>query len=102
MTGCCDPRGCDQFFGTRFAHRVARRYRKHGVDKTARKIVEFADSRGVEGATVLEIGGGIGEIQLELLKRGAQRTINLELSPAYEDDAARLIRAAGVEGRVER
>ena len=51
---------------------------------------------------ILEVGGGIGEIQLELLKRGAQRTINLELSPAYEEEAARLIREAGLEGRVER
>ena len=36
-------------------------------------MVEFLESRGIDGATVLEIGGGIGEIQLELLKRGAQR-----------------------------
>jgi magnesium-protoporphyrin O-methyltransferase len=56
----------------------------------------------VEGATVLEIGGGIGEIQLELLKRGAARTINLELSPAYDGLAGQLAREAGVEDRVER
>jgi 2-polyprenyl-3-methyl-5-hydroxy-6-metoxy-1,4-benzoquinol methylase len=102
MAGCCDPRGCDQFFGTRFAGRMARRYRKRGLDKPSRRIVEFLDRHGIEGATVLEVGGGVGEIQLELLQRGAARTINLELSAAYEPEAERLLRIAGVEDRVER
>jgi hypothetical protein len=39
-------------------------------------MVEFLELRGIEGATVLEIGGG-GEIQIELLKRGATRAVNL-------------------------
>jgi 16S rRNA G966 N2-methylase RsmD len=102
VAGCCDPRGCDKFFGTRFARRVAKRYRKHGLDKPSRQIVEFLQSRGLDGATVLEIGGGVGELQLELLKRGAQRTVNLELSPAYEEPAARLAQSAGIQERVER
>ena len=102
MTGCCDPRGCDQFFGPRFARLVARRYRRHGLDGPSRRIVAFLESRGVEGATILEIGGGVGQIQLELLQRGAARTVNLELSSAYDEEAARLAREAGVAGRVTR
>ena len=81
---------------------MAQRYRKRGLDKTARQMVEFLQTRGLDGATVLEVGGGVGEIQLELLKRGAERTVNLELSPAYEQQAARLADEAGVQGRVER
>ena len=65
-------------------------------------MVEFLEQRGVEGATVLEIGGGVGEIEIELLKRGAARAVNLELSPAYEDEAKPLLREAGLEGRIER
>jgi magnesium-protoporphyrin O-methyltransferase len=102
VAGCCDPRGCNQFFNPRFARRIAKRYRSHGLDKPARQIVEFLHSRGLDGATVLEVGGGVGEIQLELLKRGAGRTVNLELSAGYEEEAARLARDAGVERRVER
>ena len=102
MAGCCNPRGCDQFFSPRFARRMARRYRNRGIDKTARQMVEFLQSRGLDGATVLEVGGGVGEIQLELLNRGAERTVNLELSPGYEHEAVRLVREAGVDGRVER
>jgi 2-polyprenyl-3-methyl-5-hydroxy-6-metoxy-1,4-benzoquinol methylase len=102
MVGCCDPRGCDQFFGTRFARRMASRYRKRGLDKPTRRIVDFLGRHGIEGASVLEIGGGVGEIQLELLERGAARTVNLELSEAYEPEARRLLREAGVEDRVQR
>jgi 2-polyprenyl-3-methyl-5-hydroxy-6-metoxy-1,4-benzoquinol methylase len=65
-------------------------------------MVEFLESRGLEGATVLEIGGGVGEIQIELLKRGAARTVNLELSSAYEEEAKRLLREAALEERAER
>ena len=102
MTNCCDRRGCTRFFGARFAGRVARRYRKRGLDKTARRMVGFLEQRGIENATVLEIGGGIGEIQIELLKRGAARAVNLELSPAYDDQAGELLREHGLEERVDR
>jgi len=103
VTRCCDPRGCDEFFGEKFARRVAKRYRKRGLDKTSRRIVGFLERAGLQEATVLEIGGGVGEIQLELLKRGAASAVNLELSPAYDAEARRLLREAGIdEARVDR
>jgi 2-polyprenyl-3-methyl-5-hydroxy-6-metoxy-1,4-benzoquinol methylase len=81
---------------------MAARYRKRGLDRTARRMVEFLEQRGVEGATVLEIGGGVGEIQIELLKRGASHAVNLELSPAYEEEAKRLLHEMDLEDRAER
>jgi 16S rRNA G966 N2-methylase RsmD len=89
-------------FGARFAKRMASGYRKRGLGKTAEKIVEMVAQGGVQGATVLEIGGGVGEIQLELLRRGAASATNLELSPGYESEAAALIEVAGVSDRVQR
>jgi hypothetical protein len=99
---CCAAKGCDEFFNERFARWLARRYRRRGLDKTARRMVGFLEERGISGRTVLEIGGGIGEIQLELLRAGAERTVNLELSPNYESIARELLREAGFEDRVER
>jgi 16S rRNA G966 N2-methylase RsmD len=100
--GCCDPRGCDRIFGRRFARGRASRYRRRGLDRTARRIVDLLADAGLDGATVLEIGGGVGEIQLELLERGAVSATNLELSPAYDADAERLIAEKGLTGRVRR
>lgn len=102
MGGCCDPRGCDRVFTGRFARAMAKSYRRRGLGKTAQRMVDFATEHGVQDATVLEIGGGVGEIQVELLRRGAAAATNLELSPGYEEEAARLITEAGLTGRVRR
>jgi magnesium-protoporphyrin O-methyltransferase len=89
-------------FGARFARHRAGRYERRGLDKTASRMVSLLEERGIENCTVLEIGGGVGEIQLELLRRGAARATNLELSAAYDDDATRLAEHAGLANRVER
>src|SRR4051794_14594881 len=102
MAGCCDPRGCDDFFGAGFARKLANRYRKRGLDRTARRMVAFLEARGVAGGTVMEVGGGIGDIQIELLKHGAAHAANLELSGAYDGEARRLLAEAGLEGRADR
>ena len=56
----------------------------------------------VRGVTVLEVGGGVGAIELELLAAGAERTTNVELAATYEDEAAELARERHVEHRVQR
>ena len=65
-------------------------------------MVAFLESCGIEGATVLEIGGGVGEIQIELLKAGASHVVNLELSPAYDEEAERLLHESALDGKAER
>jgi magnesium-protoporphyrin O-methyltransferase len=89
-------------FSERSARSEARRYRRKGLDSTSRRIVDFLKSQGVEGRTVLEVGGGIGAIQIELLKAGAARAVSIELTPTYEEVAGRLLSDAGLSDRVER
>ena len=102
MAGCCDPRGCDDVFRAGFAGRVAKRYRRRGLDEAATRLVDFLAADGLAGATVLDIGGGVGEIGLELLRRGAGSVVTLELSTAYDEEAHRLARQAGVADRMHR
>jgi 2-polyprenyl-3-methyl-5-hydroxy-6-metoxy-1,4-benzoquinol methylase len=89
-------------FGPRFAAHQARRYRRRGLDATERRIVDFLASVGIEGATILEIGGGAGQIQLELLRRGAASATNLELVDTYDTQAAQLAETAGMSDRMHR
>lgn len=98
MAGCCAA-GYGTVFDARQARRDARRYRRRGLSKAARQLVRLA---APDGGTVLEIGGGVGAIQIELLKAGAERATNVELSPGYEEEAARLLGEAGLTERVER
>ena len=102
MSDCCTPRGYRQIFSERSARAQARSYRRNGLDPTSRQIVELLKEQGVEGLTLLEIGGGIGAIQIELLKTGLARAVSVELTPTYEESAAELLREAGLVDRVER
>jgi len=67
---------------------------------SAKALAEMAGD--VHGETVLEIGGGVGAIELELLSAGAARATNAELAATYEHEAASLASERGVEDRVER
>lgn len=102
MSDCCTPKGYRQIFSERGARQQARDYRRHGPDATSRQIVDLLKERGVEGLTLLEVGGGIGAIQIELLKAGLARAVSVELTPTYEDSASELLREAGLQDRVER
>ncbi len=102
MPACCDPSEFDAVFTSKYAAQTARKLRSSGLDDTARRMVDFLVDVGVEGADVLEIGGGVGGVHLELLRLGAARATNLELSTAYDHEATRLMREGGVAERVER
>jgi magnesium-protoporphyrin O-methyltransferase len=102
VSGCCDPQKYGQVFGPRFAKHVAARYRKRGLDRTAQRMADWLVSQGIEGATVLDIGGGVGEIGLALLRLGASSATTLELSSSYDAPAAALAVETGMADRVER
>lgn len=99
---CCSPRTYGKVFSERWARRDARRYRRRGLDAAGRRIVDFLLAQGVEERSVIEIGGGIGAVGIELARSGAERVVEVELSPGYEAPARELLRERGVEGRVER
>lgn len=101
MGECCGE-GYQATFSGRFARRMAQRYRRHGLNRIQERMVGFLSERGLQGATVLEIGGGVGDIQVELLRRGAASVTNLEISGNYEDEAERLLADSGLTGRVNR
>lgn len=102
MSDCCSPKGYRWIFSERSARAEAKRYRRKGLDPTSKRIVDYLKQQGIAGRSLLEVGGGIGAIQIELLKAGMSRAVSIELTPTYEDAAAGLLRDAGLEDRVER
>ena len=87
-------------FSAKQARRDARRYRSRGLGETSRDLVELAGD--VSGASVLEVGGGVGAIELELLAAGAARATDVDLSGEYEEEARKLLAERGLSDRVER
>ena len=99
MTGCCRAGPCEQVFRPRVARRTLARHRRRGLDELELQLLESAREAGVEGARVLEIGGGLGTIGGELLAAGAAESEVVELVHAWEPYALELARERGVEGR---
>ncbi len=99
MPACCRGGVCEEMFTPRQARRSLERWRKGGLDDVERSMVELAAGRGLEGARVLELGGGIGALQAELLAEGAERGEVVEVVGAYEPYARELARERGIEER---
>jgi magnesium-protoporphyrin O-methyltransferase len=58
-------------------------YHRKGAARTTNLLVEAILTDGVEGQTVLDIGGGVGAVQHALLAVGASRAIHVEASSAF-------------------
>ena len=102
MSCPCCPGDLDDVFSASQARADARAYRRSGLDGEATRIARTVRREVEDGFTILEIGGGIGAVQLALLRDGAGRSTNVELSHSYEAVATELIAEAGLAGRVER
>jgi len=87
-------------FGEKRARRELRRYLKDGLGGAdAKQIAAWAEEGGLHDATVVEIGGGIGQIQAELVRRGAASGRVVEAVGAYADLAGELARSVGIADR---
>lgn len=80
---CDQCRGIEGMFGRKQAERQVARYRRRGPDKTTRMLIEAIKAEGVDGLTLLDIGGGIGAIQLALLKAGVTSATDVDASTGY-------------------
>jgi predicted TPR repeat methyltransferase len=97
---CCAD--YDKLFDEKNARAKAREYARKGLTDDAQRIVDFVRARMSPGYSVLEVGGGVGAIQLELLRDGAARALNIELATQYEAVASELIRERRLGERMER
>ena len=95
---CCA--GLETRFGEREARRQLRGYQRKGPPAATRHLLRALQVAGVDGATVLDIGGGVGILQHELLEGGAARAVSVDASTTYLDTARAEARRRGLEERV--
>ena len=100
--GCCSTPSCGtgRFF-SHMARRYRRRYLKNGLEKSQTHLVEGIQRAGLNGASLLEIGSGVGYLHQMLLKQGAARAIGVDMSEKMLEEARTLAREQGLEARVE-
>jgi len=83
--GCCQCQGIENMFDKKAAKRALKRYLKKGPSKTTGMLLKALHKTEVKGLDFLDIGGGIGAIQYDLIKAGASKGTSIEASPAYID-----------------
>lgn len=85
---CCNQcDGLERMFDDALAREELADYRENGPEDTTRLLLDAIRARGVAGLTLLDIGGGVGTIQHELLRAGVERGVNVDASTAYLDAA---------------
>jgi magnesium-protoporphyrin O-methyltransferase len=62
--------------------------------------VDSIASQGVAGRTILDIGGGLGAVQLELLSAGASEAVDVDASAGYLKAARVEAERRGLAGRI--
>jgi magnesium-protoporphyrin O-methyltransferase len=78
----CQCQGCDSQFGAQHAEKDLKRYRKSGPDVTTRLLLDGLKTQGLQGATLLDVGAGIGVVHHELLSAGARSAIHIDATIA--------------------
>lgn len=101
MTCCGHCEDAGDFFNDKTARKDLKKYRRRGPEKSTRLLVKSILAHDVKGKKLLDIGGGIGAIQLELFKSGLQHSINVDASQAYQSVAKQEAAERGLSDQTE-
>jgi magnesium-protoporphyrin O-methyltransferase len=96
---CCQP-DLETEFDERVVARDLEAYRSRGLPTVTRRLFEALVAAGVEGRTLLDIGGGVGAIHHELLRAGMLTVTDVDGSTVYLSAARREAERQGDVDRI--
>lgn len=99
MPDSCCLTDYDRAFDARTARLQASAYRRDGPSGSTLRLVDAIREAGVAGQSVLDVGGGVGVIGLELLTAGAASLVGVEASRAYVSVARHELDRRGLADR---
>jgi magnesium-protoporphyrin O-methyltransferase len=97
---CCAGDEYFEIFDRRSAEGDRRRYEGKGPDDTTATLLGFLRDRDVAGASLLDVGGGIGVIDHELLAAGAARAVLVDASGSSVEEAGKIAARRGTAERL--
>ncbi len=92
---CCQCEGIEREFNAEDVENEIHAYRTEGPTETTQLLIDALTEQGVEGSTLLDIGGGVGAIQHALLSAGASTATAVEASTAFAEAAEDQARELG-------
>lgn len=100
MSCCVHSRDAGRFF-SRLARRERRRYQRRGLERSQRALLAGIEQAGLVGASLLEIGCGVGYLHQRLLEAGAARAVGVDLSARMLEEARAGAQARGLAERTD-
>jgi len=100
MPCCGQCAGIEKEFNAKIAARELAAYRRRGVRGTTKALIALLQQARVDGATLLDIGGGVGAIQHELAAAGIGQITSVDAAPAYLEAQKAEASRRGYAGRV--
>ena len=88
----------NDLFDLKTARKEKRKYSSKGPKGVTNKLVTFLSDIPREGKSLLDIGGGIGILQIDHLSKGGARTTDVDASIAYLEMAKELAVEKGFSG----
>lgn len=103
MPSCCYGDEYGSMFDPKGASRNAAEFRRRGLRGSAQELVNALAPLVAPGGRLLEVGGGVGQIQVALLEAGVvAEAVNVELAASWEDAARAMLAERGLSDRVQR
>ena len=96
----CGEQDYERLFDAREAQHDLDAWRRDGLPEPTRELIEALRAEPLAGATVLDIGAGVGMVHLELLAAGAASAVDVDASSAYLAAARAEAERRGVADRV--
>jgi len=96
---CCRGQNYDRLFGARTARKELRAYRKRGPRGATARLLRLVQTSASSAPSLLDIGGGVGVIPLEMLKAGAPTVVSVDAAEAYHDATRRVAGEDGYSSR---
>ncbi len=99
-SACCHSQSAGKFFSF-LARRSRRRFEKKGFERSQRQLLDGLVEVGYRGATLLEIGCGVGHLHQSLLEQGAATATGVDLAAGMLSEARHSAQARGLADRVD-
>ena len=80
---CSQCQAIEDFHNQKVVSQELERYLKNGPDEPTQNLIAAIQKEGIQGLTLLDIGGGVGAIQHALLQSGVEHATGVEASKAF-------------------
>jgi SAM-dependent methyltransferase len=98
---CCDEDLARIGYDGRDAERDLAAWRRRGPRTTTQELIDVIHNQGVVGASLLDIGAGVGMLHVSLLEAGAATAVDVDASPEYLAIARAEAERRGIADRVD-